>query len=200
MPPSTSPLSRSLRRSAARPAGPRGRAPSPRLQAAADTGLLTRSNTKPRSAGRQAVDRAEYLRRRAAEPELSAREAAGHRVAGSRERTGTFFTSDPGPRWVTITGPALSLRDVQRAARYMGDVGALIADLRRDPAHAARTKARWEARMRRRAPIGGLPLLADADAAILLADALRQEGDAAIVFDSGRSRPGRRRRSTRRAR
>jgi hypothetical protein len=193
-----SPLPRSLRRAAAR----RG-APSPMVREAAAAGVLTRGNTRPGSAGRRAVDRATYLRRRAAEPDLTAREALGHRVAGSRTRTATFFISTPAPRRITVAGEAVTLRDVQRAGRYMGGVGALLAQLALAagrPAEVARIKRSWEARMRRRAPIAGHPVLADADAAILLADELRNEGDAGLVFDSGRSRPGRRRRSTRRAR
>ncbi len=194
---------RSLRRAAARRLPARGRPPSPAVQAAADAGLLTRSNTAAGTAGRRAVDRATYLRRRAAEPELSAREAAGHRVAGSRTRAATFFTSEPEPRRVIVSDSSVTLRDVHRAARYMGELGALIGDLRRadgNPREQARLKGAWEARMRRRAPIAGYPVLADADAALLLAEQLRGDEEHALIFDSGRSGPGRRRRSTRRAR
>jgi hypothetical protein len=192
------PLPASLRRAAARKG-----APTRMVQTAADTGLLTRANTTPGTAGRRAVDRATYLRRRAAEPELSAREALSHRVPGSRTRTATFLTSEPAPRRITVAGEGVTLRDVHRAAGYMGDIGALLAQLAMvadHPAEVARVKRHWEARMRRRAPIAGYPVLANADSAILLADELRNEGDAGLIFDSGRSRPGRRRRSTRRAR
>lgn len=201
MAPRSNPLPRNIRRSADRPAV-RGREPSDRLVDLAELGVLTRRNTIPGTKGRQAVDRAVYLRRRSAEPELTAREAAGHRVSGTRTRAATFFTTDP-PRWITISDPTVSVRDVHRAGRYMGDVGALIGDLRRaagSPGEQARIKRRWEATMRRRAPIAGHPVLADADAAIVLADVMRGDEDSALVFDSGRSRPGRRRRSTRRAR
>ena len=195
-------LPRSLRRAAARRLPARGRPPSPTVQAAADAGLLTRANTAPGTAGRRAVDRATYRRRRSAEPELSAREAAGHRVAGTRTRVATFFTDGP-PRLITISDPSVTLRDVRRAGAYMGDVGALLADLSRAsgrPSEIARVKRAWGARMRRRAPIAGYRVLATADAAIALADELRGDEDESLKFDSGRSRPGRRRRSTRRAR
>lgn len=192
-------LPASLRRAANRAAGPRGKAPSERLQAAADVGILTRSNTKAGTAGRRAVDAVTYRRRVGSEPELSAREAAGHRVAGSRDRAATFLTSTPGPRVVTVSGAGVSLLDVHRAARYMGDLGALLADLSAASGNAARVgtiKRTWERRMAARAPIAGLALLADADAAVALADQVRgAEGDL-LVFDSGTSRPGRRRRST----
>ncbi|MDA8313067.1 MAG: hypothetical protein M0Z46_21115 [Actinomycetota bacterium] len=82
-------------------------------------------------------------------------------------------------------------------------MGALLADLSRAsgrPSEIARVKRAWGARMRRRAPIAGYRVLATADAAIALADELRGDEDESLKFDSGRSRPGRRRRSTRRAR
>lgn len=185
-------LPRSLRRAANRGAGPRDRRPSQRLLDAADVGLLTRGNTVPGTAGRRAVDRVTYLRRRAAEPTLSPREAAGHRVAGSRPRLVTFYTTDP-PRRITIEGEGVTQRDVRRAGAHLHSVRTLIAELRRHPEQAERIKRRWKSRVRRRAPIAGYALLATADAVIALADQDRQSGEDP-VFDSGRSRPGRRRR------
>ncbi len=180
-------LPRSLRRAAGR-AGK----PSQRLIDAADLGLLTRHNTMPGTAGRRAVDRATYLRRRSAEPTLSPREAAGHRVAGSRPRVATFYADDP-PRRITLEGEGVTARDVKRAGSYLHSVRTLIAELRRHPDQAEKLRRRWESKVRRRAPIVGYPLLATATAAIALADQDRQSGEDP-VFDSGRSRPGRRRR------
>ncbi len=185
-------LPRSLRRASNRGAGPRDRRPSQRLLDAADLGLLTRTNTVPGTAGRRAVDRATYLRRRAAEPTLSPREAAGHRVAGSRLKAVTFYTTDP-PRRFTIEGEGITRREVRRGGAYLHSVRTLIAELRRHPEQAERIKRRWESRVRHRAPIAGYALLATADAVIALADQDRQSGEDP-VFDSGRSRPGRRRR------
>lgn len=185
-------LPRSLRRAASRGAGPRDRQPPQRLLDAANLGLLTRHNTVPGTAGRRAVDRATYLRRRTAEPTLSPREAAGHRVAGSRPRVATFYTTDP-PRRITLEGEDLTRRDVKRAGSYLHSVRTLIAELRRHPEQAEKLRRRWESKVRRRAPIAGYPLLATATAAIALADQDRQSGEDP-VFDSGRSRPGRRRR------
>jgi hypothetical protein len=50
---------------------------SPRLLARAEAGTLTRSNTLKGTPERRAVDRVTYLRRKAARPNVSAREAAG---------------------------------------------------------------------------------------------------------------------------
>ena len=183
---------RSLRRAANRGAGPRHRLPAQRLLDAADVGLLTRANTRAGTAGRRAVDRVTYLRRRAAEPTLPPREAAGHRVAGSGARVVTFYTADP-PRRITLQGEGVTLRDVKRGGAYLHSVRELITELRRHPGEAHRIKRRWESRIRRRAPIAGYSFLATATAAIALADQDRETGEEP-VFDSGRSRPGRRRR------
>jgi hypothetical protein len=135
------------------------------------------------------------LRRRAANPDLPAREALGGRVAGSRERAVTFFAADPA-RVVELRGGGLSLRDVQRAGEQLGDVAALVAarDSERYPELSERFRRRWN----RAAPIAGYWLLADPAAAVVLAEQQRAE-EREPVFDSGRSRPGRRRRTTGRA-
>ena len=183
----SSELPRSLRRAASRPGKP-----SEQLVDAAAIGLLTRGNTVPGTAGRRAVDRATYVRRRAAEPTLPPREAAGHRVTGSGAKVVTFYTAGP-VRRITLEGEGITQREVKRGGAYLHSVRTLIAELRRHPQQAERIKRRWESRIRRRAPIAGYPLLATATAAIALADQDRQSGEDP-VFDSGRSRPGRRRR------
>ncbi len=186
-------LPHSLRRAAnARATRRRPPIPGTRLYDAAETGLLTRSNTKPGSRGRQAVDAVSYRTRKTTEPTLSAREALGHRVAGSRSKTVTLYTDDP-PRRTTLEGEGITRRDVRRGGAYLHSVRELIAELRRSPSAADRIKREWERRWRNRAPIAGFPLLATADAVIALADEDRQSGEEPI-FDSGRSRPGRRRR------
>ncbi len=184
-------LPRSLRRAANRSAIHR-RPPrlGTRLYEASEAGLLTRANTEPGTRGRQAVDAVTRRYRREREPTLPVREALGHRVAGSRPKVATFYAADP-PRRITIEG--VTQRDVQRAGAYMHSVRTLIRDLREHPQQADRIKKRWESRARRRAPIVAHPLLATATAAILLAEQDRQTGEDP-VFDSGRSRPGRRRR------
>ena len=154
--------------------------------------MLTRSNTRAGTRGRQAVDAATFRARKAAEPTLSPREALGHRVTGSRSKTVTFYTDGP-PRRITLEGEGITQREVRRGGAYLYSVRELIAELRRFPGAAERLKSDWERRWRSRAPIAGYPFLATADAAIALADQDRQTGEEPI-FDSGRSRPGRRRR------
>lgn len=186
-------LPRSLRRSASsRATHHRPPQPGTRLYDAADAGLLTRSNTRPGSRGRQAVDAVSYRARKATEPTLSPREALGHRVAGSRSKVVTFYADDP-PRRITLEGEGITQREVRRGGAYLHSVRELITDLRRNPRDADRIKREWERHWRNRAPIAGYPFLATADAAIALADQDRQTGEEPL-FDSGRSRPGRRRR------
>lgn len=166
--------------------------PGTRLFDAAEVGILTRANTRPGTRGRQAVDAASYRARRSREPTLPAREAAGHEVAGSREKTVTFYTVDP-PRRITLRGEGITRRDVRRGGGYLHSVRELIGDLRTYPGAADALKRDWERRWRNRAPIAGYPLLTTADAAVALADQDRQAGEEPL-FDSGRSKPGRRRR------
>lgn len=178
-------LPRSLRRSALS----RG-APTQRLLDAADAGILTRTNTAKGTAGRRAVNQVEARRRIAARPDLPRREALGGKVAGSRPTGATFYGAGP-PRVVVVED--VSVRDVQRAATYMGSVSALAAANRRSPEAWAREARAFRVRFSHWVPIAGIPLLADPDAALALAETVRAEGREP-VFDSGRSRPGRRRR------
>jgi hypothetical protein len=115
----------------------------------------------------------------------------GHRVAGTRPRIASFYADNP-PRFVIVEG--VSLREIQRAGRYMGSVGALVDAHRRGGSDWAQVARAFERRFRRWAPIAGLNLLANAEAVVALAEAQRA-AEQEIVFDSGRSRPGRRRRA-----
>lgn len=155
----------------------------PDLLRRAQSGELTSRNTLKGTPERQAVDRATYLRRRAARADLPARAALGHRVRGSRPRVATFFTATDGPaRVVEVTG--VSRRDVHRAAEYTGDVGALLHDLQVAPLRAAQIKRSFRRKWRRRAPIAGLHFLADPEAVVAVATAFREAGGV-IVQDSG---------------
>jgi len=172
------PILRSIRRAAARPAGPRGRQPSQRLLNAANARLLTRWNTRKGSAGRKAVDRATYLGRQAAAPELSAREAAGHKVPGSRPTIATFIESTPdGPRQITVEG--LNRADLRRAGTYEEAVRKLL--------DGEISPEQFERRFRRWRPIAGHQLESRPREAVAAADAAASEG-AEILFDSGRAR------------
>jgi len=178
MAPQANPTSRSLRRAAARPAAPRGRQPSQRLLDAAEAGLLTRGNTKKGTRGRQAVDRVVFLRRRAAAPDLSAREAVGHKVPGSRPTIATFIESTPdGPRQVTIEG--VNRADLRRAGKYEAAVRQLL--------DGEISPEQFERRFRRWRPIAGHQLESRPREALAAADAAASEGHG-ILFDSGRAR------------
>lgn len=114
--------------------------PGTRLYDAAAVGILTRANTRPGTRGRQAVDASSYRSRRSREPTLSAREAAGHEVAGSRSKVATFYAADP-PRRITIEGEGVTQRDVRRAGSYLYSVRELIGELRRFPGAAGQLGA-----------------------------------------------------------
>jgi hypothetical protein len=119
-------------------------------------------------------------------------EALGHPVAESRPRKATFFTTDP-PRLITVEG-GLTLRDLQRAGTFMQATDVLLQP--QDPEEWARHARDFERRFERWAPIAGHPLLVDALAIVAVAERERA-AETEIIFDSGRSRPGRRRRAVR---
>ena len=181
----------SLRSASNRPATPREPPPDKgALVQAARAGTLNNANTKRGTRGRQAVDRAAFLRRKDAHPDLPVREALGHRVVGSRPRIASFYADNPS-RFVMVE--SISLRDTQRAGTYMGSVGALLDAKARGRADWSQASRAFEQRFRRWAPIGDYHLLADADAVVALEERRRGE-EQEVIFDSGRSRPGRRRR------
>jgi hypothetical protein len=120
-------LPRSLRRAAARAGGPRGRRPSAQLQAAADAGVLTRSNTAPGTAGRRAVDRAIYERRRAAGQRRgapTARAALGHETPTQRPTITALVEVPGGIAYLDFAG--LGRRDRARIARHDALIGQLV--------------------------------------------------------------------------
>jgi len=181
---------RSIRREADQPAGPRGRAPSQRVQNAADAGILTRGNTRPGTAGRRAVDAATYNRRRAARPGVSARESAGHAPGGTAGPSGTFFgmpESGGGSR--LLVGVSVSRADIHRLGRYDTLVRQLLA--------GKMTPAAFERRVRGWRPVtvlappevaGSYRFVADPAAAQALAVQAQAEGIEDWI-DSGRVRP-----------
>jgi hypothetical protein len=177
---------------------PRRPAVDPALLARARRGELTRSNTRPGTPERRAVDRSVYLRRRAARPSATAREALGHLPPGSIAPTASFFAErvEGGPLTLLI-GVAIRRADLRRVSRY----GALLEALRR-----RRISARaFERRVSSWAPVevtappelaGRWRLVADPEAVAALAAEAQDRGVRAWV-DSGRSRPLPRRRSAR---
>ena len=169
-----------------------------------DAGLLARARrgeltrTTARSAEeRRAVYRSQYLSRRAASPDVKAREALGHYGPLERPRVATFFARTPeGARLVTVEG--VSAADQRRAGRYMRACQALARGSYRTPTgevltghaadrHFARRFSRWK-------PIAGMKVVSDPATVKALVVTTREAGTE-VIFDSGRSRPGRRRRT-----
>jgi|GEM_PF-4767564 hypothetical protein len=153
----------------------------PRLLEAARRGTLTR-NSAQGAEERAAVYRVAAERRLAKHPELSARQALGHEAPGDVPPTISFYAAEPA-RLVTVEGA--SRRDARRAGVYMRASRDLV-DGRIEPKAFERRFRRWK-------PIAGRQPLADPHAVVALVEHLRA-GEEEILFDSGRSRPGRRRR------
>ncbi len=167
----------------------------PELLKAARQGILTRSNTRKGTAERRAVDRATYLERRKAHPELTARQAAGHEGPGDIPPSATVFVQTPsGP--VILFDAQLSRRDVRRAGRYLSLVGQLAEGRLSGDAFRARVRPWRPVTVLGPADLAGsYRLVSDPDAALILADRLRGEGRTGPLIDSGRRRPTQRRRS-----
>ena len=162
----------------------------PDLHDRARRGELTEANTLRKTPERRAVNHVKYERRLSAHPNLSAREASGHTVAGSRPKVASFYTDPPG--FVTLEGVTGS--EMRRAGIYMASVRDLVENSRRGGPEWQAVATAFERRFRRWAPIAGYKLLADADAVVAVAEQERA-ADTEVTFDSGRSRPGRRRRT-----
>jgi hypothetical protein len=114
----------------------------------------------------------------------------------------TFFAETPeGARLLTLQG--VSAADQRRAGRYMRACQGLARGDYRTPAGVHLTGAEADRHFRQRfarwQPIAGMSVVGDPDTAKALVVESR-EADEEILFDSGRSRPGRRRRTTARRR
>lgn len=171
------------------------------LLARARRGQLTRATART-AEERRAVYRAQYVARRAAAPDISAREALGHYGPLERPRVATFFAAtNEGGRLVTLEG--VSAGDQRRAGRYMRAAQALVRGNYRTPSgielHGAVADRHFERRFSRWRPIAGMEVVSDPDTVKALVVTTREAGDD-VLFDSGRSRPGRRRRTTGRRR
>ena len=189
------PLSRSTRRSADRPAI-RGRQPSDRLVLLAESGGLTKSNTRKNTRGRQAADAVLYRARRRRHPEETARAALGHRAPDDRVATwSVVYVDGPGGPMV-LHDAEVARRDARRVARHLSAVALLAgAETSEQYRHAA---ARLR-RVRTWAPLvvlgppeiaGTYPFTSDPAALVQLADQVRA-GDEDVVVSYGRSRRSR---------
>ena len=161
------PLPRALRRKANGAATPRKRPPGD-LIAAAQRGLLTRSNTKAGTKGRQAADAAMYRARAADRAEgETARQRLG---VVPTERSMPALFDDP-PRWVDLDN--LSRAEARRLGRYWHLVKELSAG-RLSPLTFQRRVSSWQ-------PLRGERLLADPTAVFALLEA-RRAGDQELFF------------------
>jgi hypothetical protein len=183
-------LPRSLRRAAARSAGPRTKAPNPRLVAAAHAGLLTTGNTKKGSAGRKAVDAVEYQRRLRRHRDEPPRRALGHRAPEDQTAVWSVIYVD-GPHRV-LYDAEIARRDVRRVAKHLGFIGALAAAQGPERARATARRIRavrsWRPLVVLGPPeiAGEVRFLSDPEAALALAEGLRAE-EAEVIVSYGRS-------------
>jgi hypothetical protein len=153
---------------------------------------LTRSTART-AEERSAVNRVEYLARRTARPDLSARQALGHEAPGDVLPTATFFAQlGAGP--TLLVDVTVSRRDARRVGRYLSLVG-LLKEGRLAP-------AAFERRVRSWLPVtildplglrGRVRFLSDPAAVLELAEIERGEERESWI-DSGRKRPSARRR------
>ncbi|MDA8360364.1 MAG: hypothetical protein M0Z95_29620, partial [Actinomycetota bacterium] len=128
---------------------------------------------------------------------LSAREALGHYGPLERPRVATFFAATPeGARLVTVEG--VSAADQRRAGRYMRAAQGLARGTYRTPAGellvGAAAERDFQRRFSRWQPIAGMAIVSDPATVTALVVENREAG-AEVHYDSGRSRPGRRRRT-----
>jgi hypothetical protein len=163
----------------------------PDLLAQAERGELTRSNTRKGTSQRRAVDRISYLKRRGSRPELPAREALGHEVDLARPKVASFYAADP-IQLVTLEG--VTGAEMRRAGLYMVAVRQLLESSDRGGREWEQAAKAFKQRFSRWKQIAGRTLLTDPRAVVVLGEELRA-ADTEVVFDSGRSRPGRRRRT-----
>jgi hypothetical protein len=148
----------------------------PNLLSSARRGELSRSNTRPGTPERRAVDRVKYLKRRAAHPEVSARQALGHPKTGDVLPTISLMVTDP-PRFLIIE--ALNRRDLRRAGRYDNLVNQLY--------EGRITSASFERRVRGWRPIAEYTFLSDPDAVLAILEERRAADLEVFHYESGRA-------------
>lgn len=149
----------------------------PELLAKARRGELTKATTEKGTPERRAVDRNQYLKRKAAaRPGLSARQALGHPKASDTRPTISFMAEDPA-RFVIVETD--NRRDLKRAARYDNLVSQLASG-RLSPAVFRRRVGAWR-------PIAHLRFLSDPDAVLAIIEARRAGEKDLFVYSSGRS-------------
>jgi hypothetical protein len=139
-------------------------------------GEFTKSNTEKGTPERRAVDRHQYLKRRAAHPDLSARQALGHPKPEDVHPTISLMVDDP-PRFIVIETD--NRRDLKRAARYDNLVSQLASG-RLSPAAFRRWVGSWR-------PIADHHFLSDPDVVLAIIEARRAGEQELFVYSSGRA-------------
>ena len=135
------------------------------LLAAARRGELRRSNTRKGTPERQAVDHAQYLQRRFAHPERTARQALGHRRPGSTGGSITALVTNP-PRYTILENATPS--ELRRAGRHNELVRQLLNGQMSPKAFERRVKS-WR-------PIRAELFISNPDELFLVAERRRAAG------------------------
>jgi len=169
-------LPRELRSAANRPARPR-RPPAAdsKLAASARAGLLTRSNTRGGTAGRQAADAVVYARREARRaPGESARAAAGHRKAPPAGGMSAIFRE---VGFSVIESPTRGER------RRLGRFNARVAEL----VEGQISPRRFERQIGGWRPLRGMTFENDPEVILATLDIRRESGDEVFIYEGRRS-------------
>lgn len=171
-----SPLPASLRSAANRSARPR-RPPAPgsKLAEAARAGQLTRANTVPGTAGRQAADAVVYAKREARRaPGETARTAAGHRKTPPAGGMSGIFK---GAGFVVVEAPTPGER------RRLGRFNARVAEL----VEGQITPRRFERMIAGWRPLRGMAFENDPEIILATLDIRRQVGEELFIYEGRRS-------------
>jgi len=170
------PLPASLRSAANRPARPR-RPPAAdsKLAASARAGLLTRSNTRAGTAGRQAADQVIYAKREGRRaPGETARAAAGHRKAIPQGGMSGIFK---GNGFVVVEAPTPGER------RRLGRFNARVAEL----VEGQLSARRFERQVGGWRPLRGMRFENDPEIILATLDIRRQVGEEIFIYEGRRS-------------
>jgi len=169
-------LPRGLRSAANRSAVPR-RPPAPgsKLASAARAGLLTRSNTRPGTTGRQAADAVVYARREARRaPGETARAAAGHRKAPPAGGISGVFKN---VGFVVVEAPTAGER--RRLGRYNARLAELVEG-QISPRRFERMIGAWR-------PLRGMRFETDPEVVLAILDIRRETGEDIFIYVGRRS-------------
>jgi hypothetical protein len=147
------------------------------LVAAAQSGVLSRRRTRLGSVGRQAVNRAEYERRRWKHLDRSAREAVGHDRPEVRAGRAISVLLDRPEPFVVLEG--VTRREASRIGKYESLTG-LLREGQISPRRFRNQVSSWR-------PIRGERFLSDPDRVLAVMEARRAGEEELFVYRSGRA-------------